>query len=323
MKTHKTSLTSWSLYLRSRASLMRPERLSEIFPKEKPCLARGMGRSFGDAALNKDGTVVLMERMNRFVSFDEKQGILCVEAGATILEILHVIVPKGWGLEVSPSAGEATIGGCVAMGTVSRQVKGLKVILSGGIHKHCSSTLETELYRATVGGLGLTGIITEVTVQLVPIESAYIKIQKAQASNLQELLSLLKNTTDPFRKAELDLSSFSSGIVSTAHFASVSEISHEIDHPLEMKIKKKRSELPSLPIYSIHPWAVKAIHQIRSKWKKRVKKNRGLKPRPILSNLQLEQAVWKKRVYPLSVRNTRKGDSMSPFRNISESIYTN
>lgn len=276
MKVHKTSLTSWSLYPKSRASLLRPERLSEVFPKGKPCLARGSGTSLGDAALNKDGTVVLMERMNRFISFDEKTGVLCVEAGAKILEILHVIVPKGWGLPICPSVGDATIGGLVAMGALGSSIRELKVIVPGGIHKHCSPTQETELYRATMGGLGLTGIIIEVTIQLIPIESAYIKIRRARADNLEELLSLLKNTTDSFRKAELDLSSIGKGTVITAHFASVSEISHEIDNPLEIKIEKKRSELPILPIYSIHPWGVKAIHHIRSRWKKGVKKTEVL-----------------------------------------------
>ena len=182
MGTLITPLSGWGRYPVQTCELERPERYADLCSAAVSVIARGQGRSYGDAALNEGGRVLLTERINRLLDFDAVRGILRAEAGTTLAEILPVIVPKGWFLPVTPGTKFVSLGGCVAAdvhgknhhhdGSFGDHVVALELILADGSRVACSPDQKPELLRATVGGMGLTGIIGEVTLKLVPIQSA-------------------------------------------------------------------------------------------------------------------------------------------------------
>lgn len=159
----------------------------EVLPLEgarQPVLAHGRGRSYGDVCLNDGGTLLETRRLNRFIAADWEQGILTAESGISLAEILDVIVPRGWFLPVTPGTSAVTLGGAVAndvhgknhhgAGSFGCHVLGLEVLRSEGRRLTCSSGENPGLFEATIGGLGLTGLITQVTVRLKRIQSAWI-----------------------------------------------------------------------------------------------------------------------------------------------------
>ena len=102
MTTLIKPLSGWGRYPVQSCELERPERYADLLSASARLIARGQGRSYGDAALNENGRVMLTERVNRLLDFDVRSGILRAEAGVTLAEILPVIVPKGWFLPVTP-----------------------------------------------------------------------------------------------------------------------------------------------------------------------------------------------------------------------------
>lgn len=194
-------LSGWGRYPVQTCELVRPERYSDLRSDTASVIARGQGRSYGDATLNQDGRVLLTERVNRMLELDKEQGILRAEAGTTLAEILPVIVPKGWFLPVTPGTKFVSLGGCVAAdvhgknhhheGSFGDHILSLEMILANNTRVTCSPSEQPELFWATVGGMGLTGIIGEVTLKLLPVTSAYMKVQNRAAENLDQLFALL------------------------------------------------------------------------------------------------------------------------------------
>ena len=199
----ETNLSGWGKYPVIKSCLQRPEKMASvknIVREATSLLGRGLGRSYGDASLNSQGTTLLTERLNRMLWFDEKTGELCCEAGVSIAEILEVFVPRGWFPPVTPGTKFVTIGGAVASdvhgknhhrdGSFSNHVNFIKLTLASGETVQCSRQENSDLFWATVGGMGLTGIITEVSFTLQPIETAYIKSHNIKARNLADTFAL-------------------------------------------------------------------------------------------------------------------------------------
>lgn len=199
-RTATIELSSWGRYPRVSARVARPENISAIDLSLDPhTLARGKGRSYGDAALTRDGVIVLTERLDRFLEFDARTGLLRAEAGATIARMLETFVPRGWFPAVTPGTKFVTLGGCVAAdvhgknhhreGAFGAHVAGLSMMLADGSTEHCSPEINTELFRATVGGMGLTGLITEVALRLKPIETGIMHVRHRAFRSLDESLA--------------------------------------------------------------------------------------------------------------------------------------
>jgi FAD/FMN-containing dehydrogenase len=201
--------------------LERPERYADLKPNAPSLITRGQGRSYGDASLNENGRVLLSERVNRLLELDMEQGILRAEAGVTLAEILEVIVPKGWFLPVTPGTKFVSLGGCVAAdvhgknhhheGSFGEHVLSLAMILADGNRINCSPSENAELFWASVGGMGLTGIIGEVTLKLTPIESAQMVVRQHAAINLEQLFKLLQDPTLDDRYSVAWIDSLASG----------------------------------------------------------------------------------------------------------------
>jgi len=216
---------------------LRSDSLAAI--TEQAVLSRGLGRSYGDAALPPaDATrpVATTDLADRMLEFDAERGLLRAEAGLSLAELARVFLPQGWFTPVSPGTAHVTLGGMVAAdvhgknhhcaGTLGRHVERLRMRVASGRVLDVSRHEEPELFRATLGGMGLTGHILEVTLRLERVPSAWIWRESEQVPDSEALLrSLAEAGRDwPMTVAWLDASHpRGRGIVMRGHWAAVEE----------------------------------------------------------------------------------------------------
>ncbi len=195
-------LESWGRYpkveQRSRPVVWRHEPLE--LGDESAVLAYGLGRSYGDVCLNGGGLLLETRRLNRFIAFDPQTGVLSCEAGVSLEEILALSVPRGWFLPVTPGTKFVTVGGAIAndvhgknhhrAGTFGRHVRQFELLRSSGDRVLCSSDSNPEWFAATIGGLGLTGLITWAEIQLKPIRSRLIDVEYLRFPNVSAFFAL-------------------------------------------------------------------------------------------------------------------------------------
>jgi FAD/FMN-containing dehydrogenase len=158
--------------------------------------------------LNDGGVVIDCRGLNRFVAFDPDRGILRCEAGVLLSEILRFAVPKGWFLSVTPGTQWVTVGGAIAndvhgknhhlLGTFGRHVRGFELLRSNGTRLFCSPEENGDWFRATIGGLGLTGVITWADIGLKPITSEFIDQEIIRYGNLNEFFTLSRESDEAF-----------------------------------------------------------------------------------------------------------------------------
>ena len=208
---------SWGRYPRLPAEV-RPLYWKEDFPPPQvssaKMLAVGMGRSYGDVCLLQNGTLLRTPNLDRLISFDAQTGLLRCEAGVTLAEILNFAVPRGWFLPVSPGTKYVTVGGAIAndihgknhhvAGTFGLHTPCFELIRSDGTQIVCSATQNPDMYAATIGGIGLTGLISWAEVQMRPIVSRLIRYQSTQFVGLEEFVALSRASTQEYSVAWID-----------------------------------------------------------------------------------------------------------------------
>jgi len=163
-------------------------------------LPYGMGKSYGDSCLNSDNTLLITRGMNNIVNFDRDTGLIKAEAGILLSELIEFLLPLGWFLPVTPGTKHITLGGAVAndvhgknhykVGSFGCYVLSFELYRSDGNIYNCSATENAELFNATIGGLGLTGLITTIEFQAVKIPSAYIENESIKFNNLKEFYEI-------------------------------------------------------------------------------------------------------------------------------------
>ena len=173
---------------------------AEALPDTAPMLAYGRGRSYGDACLNNGGTLLDTAALDRILGFDPETGIVRCEGGVTLAQLLALAVPKGWFLPVTPGTKFVTVGGAIANdvhgknhhrdGTFGRFVPRFELWRSDGSKPVCSPGEHADLYRATIAGLGLTGLIRWADVQLLPVQSDEIAMQRTRFGSLDEFFAI-------------------------------------------------------------------------------------------------------------------------------------
>jgi L-gulonolactone oxidase len=207
----RTDVTSFGRVVRCRQLVAGPAFRDEVGdvlgarPRGASCLAVGLRRSYGDSCLNADGVVIETTRLNRFMSFDPGTGALRAEAGATLADILSLAVPHGFFLPTTPGTRFVTLGGAVAndvhgknhhaAGTFGRHVRAIGLLRSDGSRVVLSPSAETGLFGATIGGLGLTGIIEWVEIALVPIPSAWLEVETVPFASLAAFWDIARAST--------------------------------------------------------------------------------------------------------------------------------
>ena len=165
---------------------------------------RGAGRSYGDSALAR--TVISSRFMDNFSGIDDNKRTLRCGAGVTLDAIIRIGIPRGWFLPVVPGTSHISIGGAIAAdihgknhhvdGTFCDHVQAITLLLASGELISCSPTKNQELFYATCGGMGLTGIIIDATIQMREVPGLSIKRRKVIANNLQECFELFESHAD-------------------------------------------------------------------------------------------------------------------------------
>jgi decaprenylphospho-beta-D-ribofuranose 2-oxidase len=181
----------------------RPERMAgvrEAVRGNGSVVGRGLGRSYGDAALNREGAVILSERLDRYLDFDSASGVLTCEAGVTLDDVLRHFVAKGFFPPVVPGTKYITLGGAVACdvhgknhhqaGSLGRHLLDFVLVTADGERLRCSREEHPELFWATLGGMGLTGFIAELRIRLQRITSAYVSVDYDRTTDLDHALAL-------------------------------------------------------------------------------------------------------------------------------------
>ncbi|KEP69056.1 FAD-linked oxidase [Thioclava dalianensis] len=189
--------TGWGRALRATGQLARPET-RDALARLEAAPAFGMRRSYGDAALNSDGRAVDMSALDRMIAFDPETGDLQIEAGARIGDVARAFAPRGWLPPVMPGTGFATIGGCIAqdvhgknhhhIGSFGQHIRQLTLLQNGAerIVKPGSA-----LFRATLGGLGQTGVILRATLRLQRCKGDVMLVTERRAPDWERHLGLL------------------------------------------------------------------------------------------------------------------------------------
>ncbi|MBX9934337.1 MAG: FAD-binding oxidoreductase [Methylobacterium sp.] len=202
------TLTGWARYPRAESRLVcaeTPDRLPELIAGCTDYVARGNGRAYGDAAIGLYQTLA-MRGLDRFRTFDPPSGLLTVEAGVLLADILSAFVPRGYFPAVVPGTQYVTVGGMIAAdvhgknhhrdGGMGNQIDSFVLLLPEGIAVRCSREAHPELFAATIGGMGLTGTIVEATLRLRPIESGWIRQSTIAAPDLAGLTAALDESAD-------------------------------------------------------------------------------------------------------------------------------
>ena len=291
MATLITERSGWGRYPVQTCELERPERYADLRPNAAPLIVRGQGRSYGDASLNENGRVLLTERVNRLLDFDVVNGVLRAEAGTTLEDILEVIVPKGWFLPVTPGTKFVSLGGCVAAdvhgknhhhdGSFGDRVIAIELIQADGGRVTCSVSENSDLFWATVGGMGLTGIIGEVTLKLIPISTPCMMVRNYRAENLEQLFQLLQNSSSDDRYTVAWIDSMASGrqlgrgIAMCGHHASVEELPVDFINPAQTK--RSRSIPFDFPSIALNPLSIAAFNALYYR-------REGAKQQPFISS---------------------------------------
>lgn len=227
-------LSGWGAASESLAQVIRATRDGPLTvpPGSRGALARGMARSYGDAAQNAGGVVIDMTTRTGLHALDETSGRVTVGAGTTLDELLRATVPLGWFLPVTPGTRQVTVGGSIAAdvhgknhldaGSFRHHLHGFTLQLADGRLVWVTPS-DGEVFPATLGGMGLTGVILDAELGLQPVQSAWMRTRTVACRDLDECLDTLDTSDAPYRVAWLDLLSrgrrLGRGIVSTGEHA--------------------------------------------------------------------------------------------------------
>ena len=243
------------------------EELKNILAGESELIPRGNGRSYGDSALSKK--VIDVRRRDYFLDFDEKTGLLHVQAGVLLSEILEVFVSRGWFLKITPGTKLITVGGAIASdvhgknhhidGTFCNSVKEFRLMLPDGSIVTCSKEENLELFRATCGGQGLTGVILDAKLYLRRINSTNINQTTIKTGNLKETFEAFEEySNSPFSVAWIDC--LAGGGAMGRSLLMVGDFSD--DGILDYKPKKMKNVPFDFPSFVLNKWSVRAFNYL-------------------------------------------------------------
>ncbi len=204
---NKSRVTNWGNYPVVEAfkrSFKTTGELREELKDDSSFIARGNGACYGDASLSN--TIISTLKFDNILGFDSEQGIITCQSGITFDNLLRFIIPQGWFLPVTPGTKFITLGGAVASdihgknhhveGSFRNHILAIELLLASGEILICSKDEESDVFMATCGGMGLTGIILTVKFKLKKIENAYIQQTAIKARNLDEIFDLFEKYKD-------------------------------------------------------------------------------------------------------------------------------
>jgi len=196
-------VSSWgrlSAHPHEMVGLSDPARVASLIAEHRPGIAYGMGRSYGDICLNPDGVLWSTAGLDHFIQFDDNTGRLVCEAGALLGDIQRLAIPRGWALPVTPGTQLVTVGGAIAndvhgknhhvFGSFGDHIQRIRLVRTDSETIECGPQLRPDWFAATVGGLGLTGVIVDAEIQLRRVAGPWLNTETVPYANLDEFFQL-------------------------------------------------------------------------------------------------------------------------------------
>ncbi len=253
----RMALTGWGRTAPTVAEVAEPADPAELpallaAAPARGVIARGLGRSYNNAAQNGGGLVITTTRMNKIISFDPGSGLVTCEAGVSLEQLMIAGLPAGWFVPVSPGTRQVTVGGAIAAdihgknhhraGSFARHVRSFDLLTADGQVRRITPEASPELFWATAGGMGLTGIILRATVALTKVQTARLMVDTTRTADIDETMALLSDTDDSYgySVAWTDCLARGAGlgrsVVTSGDFAAVSDLpARERPHPLRFR----------------------------------------------------------------------------------------
>ena len=277
------NLSGWGRFPVEPCHLYRPEKQADTAAilecgPDPSYIARGLGRSYGDASLNRDAGAISTVRLNRLLAFDAETGVLECESGVSLAEIIEVFLPRGFFLPVTPGTKFVTLGGAIAAdvhgknhhqdGTIAQFICDFRLLTPTGLQLQCSRAENSQVFWATVGGMGLTGVIQSARLRLLRVESAYLAVDYEKAANLDAALDVMSASDDRYRYsvAWIDAlergSSLGRSVLMRANHAAA-EVAPPARDPLAAPARRPLSvpfDLPALALNSLTVSAFNAVY---------------------------------------------------------------
>ena len=264
------NLMSWGMYPKIKNTILnfdKKKSLKKIISEHNEIIPYGNGRSYGDSALNYK--IIITKPKNHFIDFNNETGLLHVETGVLFSEILEIFLPRGWFLKVTPGTKFITVGGAIASdihgknhhveGCFSECIKEFNIMLADGEIVNCSKKVKPDLFKATCGGQGLTGIILDAKIYLKRIKSKYINQTSIKTKNLKETFEAFERHHDmPYLVAWIDC------------FAKGSKVGKSIliggdfhnDGNLDYKVKKQKNIPLNFISFLLNKWSISTFNWI-------------------------------------------------------------
>lgn len=267
-------LAGWGNYPRicGRVAELRGSEADAALVAEAPLIARGLGRSYGDASLQPHLTV-LTRRLDHLRAFDPDSGLLGCEAGVTLGALLDLFLPRGWLPPVMPGTKFVTIGGMVAAdvhgknhhqaGSFGRHVRSLRLMLADGRVITCDREHHRDLFDATIGGMGLTGIILSVAFRLQRVRTAWVRAETLRAPDLEAALEAFEDSAGwTYSVAWIDaLSGTGRCVLSRGELAEPDQLPPGLP-PLRARPKRNYRVPMDFPGFVLNRWSARAFNAV-------------------------------------------------------------
>ena len=264
------------------------DKIKDFVRNNNEVIARGNGRCYGDASLSEH--IFSTKRLNKFISFDRLNGIIECESGVLLSQILEIIVPQGYFLYVTPGTKFISVGGAIASdvhgknhhaeGCFSEYVEAFSLLNENSQVITCSRTENTDKFWATIGGMGLTGIILSAKFKLKNIETAYIRQESIKAQNLDEIFKLFEESESwTYNVAWIDCLQTGKNIGRSILMRGEHAFKHELPKKLQQNpLRLKQKFIPKVPFYfpdfMLNKWSVRLFNYLYfNKQKRREIKN--------------------------------------------------
>ena len=276
VKKQKKIISGWGRNIKVLCNVLYPNNYKDISNLEKKdVIARGLGRSYGDSAIQPNLTIN-MTSLSKINSFSKDTGILSVQAGVCIEKIIENFLPLGWILPVTPGSKFVTVGGMIASdvhgknhhidGSIANFIEELSIIIDRDILV-CSLENNSKLFLDTIGGMGLTGIIIEAKIKLLKVSTSYIRQETIPTTNLEETMKVFKDSLNTkYVVAWIDC--FSVGdklgrsIVFKGEHAELLDIDLDSQkNPFSLKSKSKLSLYFTLPSFFLSNFTIKLFNK--------------------------------------------------------------
>lgn len=275
------ALTGWGRTAPTVARIEAPvsdEQLQEAVREagERGILARGLGRSYGDAAQNGGGLVLDQTSRTRILDMDDDTGVVSLESGVSLDQLMRSQLPRGWFVPVTPGTRQVTVGGAIGAdihgknhhvaGTFGQHVRSLDLLTADGSIR--TLTPDDELFWATVGGMGLTGIILRARVAMTRVQSAWCSVDTRRCANLDELLeAMADDASHEYSVAWVDClsrgDSLGRSVLTRGRFARLEELPEKrAKEPLAYNPRVLLAAPPFVPGGLLNKYSVAAFNEL-------------------------------------------------------------